>query len=106
MSKDHTDFPMDAMQPLSLSDQEIVEMIMFPVLNEACRVLDGGVVVQASDLGVASMHGMSFPSYRLKKWSEMYGNFFRPSKFLEDRAIKGIPLNAPPSTSQAPKSRL
>ncbi|KAI3872462.1 hypothetical protein MKX03_023202 [Papaver bracteatum] len=112
-------------KPLSLSFQEIVEMIMFPVVNETCRVLDGGVVVRASDLDVASIHGMSFPSYRgglvfwadtvgakhiyssLKKWSEMYGNFFRPSKFLEDRAIKGIPLNAPPpSTSQAPKSRL
>ncbi|KAI3872463.1 hypothetical protein MKX03_023203 [Papaver bracteatum] len=112
-------------KPLSLSNQEIVEMIMFPVVNETCRVLDGGVVVRASDLDVASIHGMSFPSYRgglvfwadtvgdkhiyssLKKWSEMYVNFFRPSKFLEDRVIKGIPLNAPPpSTSQAPKSRL
>ncbi|KAI3839340.1 hypothetical protein MKW92_041913, partial [Papaver armeniacum] len=111
-------------KPLSLSDQEIVEMIMFPVVNEACRVLDEGVVVRASDLDVASIHGLSFPSYRgglvfwadtvgakhiyssLKMWSEMYGNFFRPSKFLEDRAIKGIPLSAPPSTSQAPKSRI
>ncbi|RZC75615.1 hypothetical protein C5167_051092, partial [Papaver somniferum] len=109
-------------KPLSLSDQEIVEMIMFPVVNEACRVLDGGVVVRASDLDAASIHGMSFPSYRgglvfwadtvgakhiyssLKKWLEMYGNFFRPSEFLEDRAIKGIPLSAPPSTPQAPKS--
>ncbi|RZC90569.1 hypothetical protein C5167_029702 [Papaver somniferum] len=111
-------------KPLSLSDQEIVEMIMFPVVNEACRVLDEGVVVRASDLDVASIHGMSFPSYRgglvfwadtvgakhiyssLKKWSEMYGNFFRPSKFLEDRAMKGIPLSAPASTSEAAKSRL
>ncbi|KAI3858006.1 hypothetical protein MKW92_004520, partial [Papaver armeniacum] len=111
-------------KPVSLSDQEIVEMIMFPVVNEACRVLDEGVVVRASDLDVASIHGMSFPSYRgglvfwadtvgakhiyssLKKWSEMYGNFFRPSKFLEDRAMKGIPLSAPASTSQAAKSRL
>ncbi|KAI3977536.1 hypothetical protein MKX01_000449 [Papaver californicum] len=84
---------------------EIVEMIMFPVVNEACRVLDG-VVVRPSDLDVASIHGMSFPSNHLKKWSEMYGNFFRPSKFLEDRAMKVIPLSEPASTSQAPKSRL
>ena len=52
------------MQPISVSDQEILEMILFPVVNEACRVLDEGVVVRASDLDVASVLGMSFPSYR------------------------------------------
>ncbi|KAI3965151.1 hypothetical protein MKW92_029335, partial [Papaver armeniacum] len=94
-------------QPVSLSDQEIVEMIMFPVVNEACRVMEEGIVLRASDLDVASILGMSFPSYRLKKLSEAYGNFFRPSKFLEERARKGIPLSVPVSTSQTgPKSRL
>ena len=52
------------MQPISVSDQEILEMILFPVVNEACRVLDEGVVVRASDLDVASVLGMSFPAYR------------------------------------------
>ncbi|XP_026439374.1 peroxisomal fatty acid beta-oxidation multifunctional protein AIM1-like [Papaver somniferum] len=112
-------------KPVSLSDQEIVEMIMFPVVNEACRVMEEGIVLRASDLDVASILGMSFPSYRgglifwadsvgathiyssLKKWSEAYGNFFRPSKFLEETAREGIPLSVPVSTSQTgPKSRL
>ncbi|KAF3646866.1 Glyoxysomal fatty acid beta-oxidation multifunctional protein MFP-a [Capsicum annuum] len=97
-------------KPISITDQEIVEMILFPVVNEACRVLDDGIVVRAADLDVASVLGMSFPSYRggivfwadtvgaghiyksLRKWSELYGNFFKPSKFLEERATKGIPL--------------
>lgn len=52
------------MQPLSLSDREVVEMILFPVVNEACRVLDEGVVIRASDLDMASILGMSFPNYR------------------------------------------
>ncbi|MCD7467163.1 Altered inheritance of mitochondria protein 1 [Datura stramonium] len=95
---------------ISVTDREIVEMILFPVVNEACRIMDEGVVVQASDLDVASVLGMSFPSYRggivfwgdtvgavhicrsLEKWSELYGNFFKPSRFLEERAAKGIPL--------------
>lgn len=47
-----------------MTDQEIVEMVLFPVVNEACRVLDEGMVVRASDLDVASVLGMSFPSYR------------------------------------------
>ncbi|KAJ8562482.1 hypothetical protein K7X08_011773 [Anisodus acutangulus] len=37
----------------------------------------------------------------LKKWSELYGNFFKPSRFLEERATKGIPLSVPASTSSA-----
>ncbi|KAJ8426025.1 hypothetical protein Cgig2_015847 [Carnegiea gigantea] len=97
-------------KPISVSDQEILGMILFPVVNEACRVLEEEVVVRASDLDVASVLGMSFPSYRggivfwadtvgpshiyesLKKWTNLYGNFFRPSKFLEERVAKGLPL--------------
>lgn len=52
------------LQPISVSDQEILEMILFPVANEASRVLDEAIVVRASDLDVASVLGMSFPSYR------------------------------------------
>ncbi|RZC75609.1 hypothetical protein C5167_051089 [Papaver somniferum] len=73
-------------------DQEIVEMIMFRVVNEACRVMEEGKVLRALNLDVPSMRGMNFP-YCLKKWSEAYGNFFRASKFLEQRATKGIPLD-------------
>jgi enoyl-CoA hydratase/3-hydroxyacyl-CoA dehydrogenase len=111
-------------KPISVSDKEIVEMVLFPVVNEACRVMEDGVVVRASDLDIASVLGMSFPSYRggivfwadtvgpkhiytsLKKWSELYGSFYKPSRFLEERATKGIPLSAPASTSPASRSRL
>ncbi|KAK4481222.1 hypothetical protein RD792_012105 [Penstemon davidsonii] len=111
-------------KPISITDEEIVEMILFPVVNEACRVLDDGVVVRASDLDVASVLGMSFPSYRggivfwadtiganrvyksLQKWSEVYGSFFKPSKYLEERATRGISLSAPASISSSARPRL
>lgn len=111
-------------KPISITDQEVVEMVLFPVVNEACRVLDEGVVVRASDLDTASVLGMSFPSYRggivfwadtvgpshiytsLKKWSEKYGSFYRPSRYLEERVRNGIQLGAPASTSGASMSRL
>ncbi|PIA64927.1 hypothetical protein AQUCO_00100411v1 [Aquilegia coerulea] len=111
-------------KPISVTDQEIREMVLFPVVNEACRVMDEGVVVHASDLDIASVLGMSFPNYRggivfwgdsvgsvyiyssLKKWSEAYGSFFKPSRFLEERATKGLLLSDPVSTSQASRSRL
>ncbi|RYR25204.1 hypothetical protein Ahy_B02g058860 isoform B [Arachis hypogaea] len=89
--------------PISITDQEIVEMILFPIVNEACHVLYEGMVIQASDLDIACVLGMSFPSYSflvgakhvynsLKKWSELYGNFYKPSRYMEERAIQGIPL--------------
>nr|DAD35549.1 TPA_asm: hypothetical protein HUJ06_006189 [Nelumbo nucifera] len=59
-------------KPISVSDQEIVEMILFPVVNEACRVMDEGVIVRASDLDIASVLWMGFPSYRV--------HLFRPLK--------------------------
>ncbi|KAL9324594.1 hypothetical protein ACSQ67_009451 [Phaseolus vulgaris] len=111
-------------KPISVTDQEIVEMILFPVVNEACRVLEDGIVIRASDLDIASVLGMSFPNYRggivfwadlvganhiytsLKKWTQLYGNFYKPSKYLEERALKGIPLSAPASSTPKPVARL
>ncbi|MQL89043.1 hypothetical protein Taro_021607, partial [Colocasia esculenta] len=95
-------------QPISISDGEILEMIFFPVVNEACRVMGEGIVARASDLDIASVLGMGFPNYRggivfwadsigpgyidasLSKWTETYGNFFRSSRYLEERAKKAI----------------
>ncbi|KAM7510792.1 hypothetical protein LguiB_009667 [Lonicera macranthoides] len=41
------------------------------------------------------MVGVKHAYTSLKKWSELYGNFYKPSKFLEERATKGIPLPSP-----------
>eukprot|EP00249_Psilotum_nudum_P009367 c21884_g1_i1 orf=554-2710(-) len=100
-------------KPITITDDEILEMILLPVVNEACRVLDEGIAVQASDLDIASVLGFGFPAYRggvvfwgdtigavhvaakLKKWSESYGSFFKPSSYLEQRAKEGIQLGAP-----------
>ncbi|RVW96339.1 Peroxisomal fatty acid beta-oxidation multifunctional protein AIM1 [Vitis vinifera] len=49
-----------------------------PVVNEACRVLDEGVVVRASDLDITSVLGMSFPSYRggIVFWADEVGPYY------------------------------
>ncbi|XP_057417250.1 peroxisomal fatty acid beta-oxidation multifunctional protein MFP2 [Lotus japonicus] len=106
---------------VKLQEKDIIEMIFFPVVNEACRVLDEGIAVKAADLDISGIMGMGFPPYRggiifwadslgskyiysrLEKWSELYGEFFKPCAYLAARAAKGIPLSAP--VEQA-KSRL
>ncbi|KAG6664262.1 glyoxysomal fatty acid beta-oxidation multifunctional protein MFP-a-like isoform X1 [Carya illinoinensis] len=98
---------------VKLSDNEIVEMIFFPVVNEACRVLAEGIAVKAADLDIAAVMGMGFPPYRggimfwadslgstyiysrLEEWSKMYGEFFKPCAYLAERASKGAPLSSP-----------
>ncbi|GJN14161.1 hypothetical protein PR202_gb00949 [Eleusine coracana subsp. coracana] len=99
-------------QLMKLSDNDIVEMIFLPVVNEACRVLDEGIAVKASDLDVASIMGMGFPSYRggvmfwadslgakyvytrLEEWSKDYGGFFKPCEYLAARTRQNASLAA------------
>uniref|UniRef100_A0A803Q504 3-hydroxyacyl-CoA dehydrogenase n=1 Tax=Cannabis sativa TaxID=3483 RepID=A0A803Q504_CANSA len=96
-----------------LSEKDIVEMMFFPVVNEACRVLAEGIAVKAADLDIASVMGMGFPPYRggvifwadsigskyiyskLEEWSKIYGGFFKPCAYLAERAAKGASLSAP-----------
>ncbi|KAL3690855.1 hypothetical protein R1sor_004506 [Riccia sorocarpa] len=100
-------------KPITISDQEIVEMLFFPVVNECARVLEEGICSQASDLDIATVMGMGFPPYRggvvhwadsvgikyivskLQKWTELYGDFFKPCSFLVERAASGASLSDP-----------
>jgi len=46
----------------------------------------GGIVFWADLVGAKHIYSS------LKKWSQLYGNFYKPSRYLEERATKGIPL--------------
>jgi len=58
---------------LELSDKEIVEMALLASVNEACRVVDEGLVYRVSDIDVASILGMAFPRFHggLMKWADL-----------------------------------
>ncbi|KAL5713308.1 hypothetical protein ACHQM5_015394 [Ranunculus cassubicifolius] len=94
----------------NLSSQDIVEMIFFPVVNEACRILADAIARKAADLDIASIMRMGFPSYRggllfwgdsfgakyiysrLEEWTKLYGDFFKPCDYLAEKAAKGNSL--------------
>lgn len=48
----------------TISDKEITERILFPVVNEACRVYAEGLAVKTADLDIAGVMAMGFPAYR------------------------------------------
>jgi len=50
--------------PKSLSDQDIVELILFPVINECTRVVGEGFARTDADVDICSVMGYGFPAYR------------------------------------------
>lgn len=96
--------------PWNLSDQDIVERVFFGVVNEACRCLEEGIAIRASDIDVASVLGMGFPPYRggLMHWADTLGAgyihekladwskshaLYAPARFLQERAKSGRKLS-------------
>ncbi|KAF5775077.1 putative isomerase, Enoyl-CoA hydratase, 3-hydroxyacyl-CoA dehydrogenase [Helianthus annuus] len=55
-----------------LSDNDIIEMVFFPVVNEACRVYAEGIAVKAADLDIAGVMGMGFPPYRFHVFPQQF----------------------------------
>ncbi|KAM3376634.1 glyoxysomal fatty acid beta-oxidation multifunctional protein MFP-a [Capsicum galapagoense] len=108
----------------TLSDGEIVEMILFAVLNEACLMISDAIIVKSSDLDVASVLGMGFREYRggiifwsqsvgseyicskLEEWSKEYGESFKPCAYLIERASKRCSLVRNGAESKQAKSLL
>eukprot|EP00195_Chlamydomonas_chlamydogama_P011374 CAMPEP_0202900968 /NCGR_PEP_ID=MMETSP1392-20130828/12462_1 /ASSEMBLY_ACC=CAM_ASM_000868 /TAXON_ID=225041 /ORGANISM="Chlamydomonas chlamydogama, Strain SAG 11-48b" /LENGTH=718 /DNA_ID=CAMNT_0049587441 /DNA_START=176 /DNA_END=2332 /DNA_ORIENTATION=+ len=104
----------DPKQVPRLSDQEIIEFIFFPVVNEGCRVIAEGIVEKPADLDVATVMSMGFPPYKggLIFWADLVGaayiekrlnqmaqqvgpqlaGFFKPSSYLSQCARSGRKL--------------
>ncbi|MCV6627696.1 MAG: 3-hydroxyacyl-CoA dehydrogenase NAD-binding domain-containing protein [Cellvibrionaceae bacterium] len=47
-----------------ISDQEILERCLYPLINEGAQILDEGIAYRASDIDVIYCNGYGFPVYR------------------------------------------
>ena len=47
-----------------VSDQEIVERLIFALVNEGARILEEGIAARASDLDIVYLNGYGFPLHR------------------------------------------
>lgn len=101
-------------QLMGVSDRDIIEMIFFPVVNEACRALAEAIVDKSRDMDIATVMSMGFPPYRgglvhwadsecgasyiaarLQTFAQMFpqqSGFFVPCEYLLHCAYKGVPL--------------
>lgn len=50
--------------PRKISDQEIVERLVYALVNEGARILEEGIAQRASDIDMVYLNGYGFPPYR------------------------------------------
>ena len=51
-------------QRSDISDAEIIERCMYPLINEGARIVEEGIAYRASDVDVVWTQGYGFPDYR------------------------------------------
>jgi len=50
--------------PRKIPDEEIVERLVYALVNEAARILEEGIALRASDIDIVFMTGYGFPPWR------------------------------------------
>ncbi|MBY0466144.1 MAG: 3-hydroxyacyl-CoA dehydrogenase, partial [Burkholderiales bacterium] len=51
-------------KPRKISDEEIVQRLVFSLVNEAAHILEEGIANKASDIDIVYIFGYGFPVYR------------------------------------------
>ncbi|RPI42042.1 MAG: fatty-acid oxidation protein subunit alpha, partial [Betaproteobacteria bacterium] len=101
----------------AFTSEEILRRLLFASVNEACKILEEGKALRASDIDVMWLHGFGFPRYRgglmfwadqigvkpvyeqIEQWHQRYGARWRPANLLRDLARDGISFrDAKPGT--------
>lgn len=94
----------------TFTDEEILQRLLFASVNEACKILEDGKALRASDIDVMWLYGFGFPRHRgglmfwadsvgaaqihrqVSEWHEIYGKRWKPSALLADVAAAGDAL--------------
>ena len=94
-------------QQRTFTDEEVLRRLLFSSVNEACKILEEGKAVRASDIDVMWLNGFGFPRYRgglmfwadtigareiynqIAAWHQRYGARWRPSDLLRELAESG-----------------
>ena len=93
--------------PRHISDEEILERCVYPMINEGAKILEEGKAIRASDVDVVWVNGYGWPVYRggpmqygeqvgldkvlakMKDFQAKMGDQFKPSAMLEKLVADG-----------------
>ncbi len=91
----------------AISDEEILERCLYPMINEGAKILDEKIALRASDIDTVWINGYGWPVYRggpmhyadtvglarlverMKSYQHEHGDDFAPSPLLERLAADG-----------------
>ena len=91
----------------AISDQEILERCLYPMINEGAKIVAEGVALRASDIDVVWLNGYGWPAWRggpmyyadtvglphivakLEEFERQCGPDFRPAPLLREMAASG-----------------
>ena len=89
------------------TEEEILHRLLFASVNEACRIIEEGKALRASDMDVMWLNGFGFPRYRgglmywadtigarevynqVAAWHQRYGERWAPAPLLREIAERG-----------------
>jgi 3-hydroxyacyl-CoA dehydrogenase len=90
-----------------ISDEEILQRCLYPLVNEGARILEEGIAERSSDLDLVWLYGYGFPRYRggpmfwadslglehvhevMKRFHETHRDWLEPAPLLERLAGAG-----------------
>ncbi|TDR93187.1 short chain enoyl-CoA hydratase /3-hydroxyacyl-CoA dehydrogenase [Enterovirga rhinocerotis] len=90
-----------------ISDEEILQRLVFPMINEGAKILEEGKALRASDIDMVWITGYGWPVYRggpmfygdtiglktvlakMEEWEKAIGPEFKPSALLRRKAEAG-----------------
>ena len=90
-----------------ISDEEILERCVYPMINEGAKILEEGMAIRASDIDIVWLNGYGWPLYRggpmfygdliglpkvlekMKTFQAQMGEEFKPSALLERLVAEG-----------------
>ncbi len=90
-----------------ISDEEILQRCIYPMINEGAKILEEGKAIRASDIDIVWINGYGWPVYRggpmfygdtvglpevlrvMKEFEGRHGADFKPSALLEKLAAEG-----------------
>jgi 3-hydroxyacyl-CoA dehydrogenase len=93
--------------PRKISDEEILERCLYPMINEGAKILQEGKAIRASDIDVVWENGYGWPVYRggpmwwgdhvglpkvlakMKEFEAQMGDAFKPAPLLEKLVAEG-----------------
>jgi 3-hydroxyacyl-CoA dehydrogenase len=75
-----------------ISDQEIVERTLYPMVNEGYKILEEGRAQRASDIDVVWVNGYGWPIYR--GGPMFWGDLETPAKIVEALERHAVPVAA------------